>query len=275
MLTLDLGPLALPVRSMLLLLAFAVAWGCGWWVGRRHAADPEPALFAMLLGGLMLARLAFVAQYAGDYAAAPWQMLDIRDGGFLALPGLCGALLVGLGYAWRRPVLRRPLAVGMLAGGLLWGLGSLALQQLERGSRLPELLLHDLAGRPVPLAELAGQPLVVNLWASWCPPCRREMPVLLAARQGNPGVRFLLVNQGEGAAEVARFLAAQGLSERDVLLDSGNRLGQFAGSRALPTTLFYAADGQLRHSHLGELSTASLKHALQFVRPTSANDATH
>ncbi len=258
MLTLDLGPLALPVRSMLLLLAFALAWGCGWWVGRRRAADPEPALFAMLLGGLLLARLAFVVQYAGDYAAAPWQMLDIRDGGFLLLPGLCGALLVGLGFAWRRPLLRRPLAVGMLAGGLLWGLGSLALQQLERGSRLPELVLHDLAGRPVQLAELAGQPLVINLWASWCPPCRREMPVLLAARDAEPSVRFL---------------AAQGLSERDVLLDGGNRLGQLAGSRALPTTLFYDADGQLRHSHLGELSTASLKHALEFVRTAPSGDA--
>lgn len=273
MLTLDLGPLALPVRSMLLLLAFALAWGCGRWVGRRRAADPEPALFAMLLGGLLLARLAFVTQYAGDYAAAPWQMLDVRDGGFLLLPGLCGALLVGLGFAWRRPLLRRPLAVGMLAGGLLWGLGSLALQQLERGSRLPELVLHDLAGRPVQLAELAGQPLVINLWASWCPPCRREMPVLLAARDAEPGVRFLLVNQGEGAAEVARFLAAQGLSERDVLLDGGNRLGQLAGSRALPTTLFYGADGQLRHSHLGELSTASLKHALEYVRTAPPGDA--
>ncbi|WP_455229833.1 prolipoprotein diacylglyceryl transferase family protein [Geopseudomonas aromaticivorans] len=273
MLTLDLGPLALPVRSMLLLLAFALAWGCGRWVGRRRAADPEPALFAMLLGGLLLARLAFVVQYAGDYAAAPWQMLDVRDGGFLLLPGLCGALLVGLGFAWRRSLLRRPLAVGMLAGGLLWGLGSLALQQLERGSRLPELVLHDLAGRPVQLAELAGQPLVINLWASWCPPCRREMPVLRAARDAEPGVRFLLVNQGEGAAEVARFLAAQGLSERDVLLDGGNRLGQLAGSRALPTTLFYGADGQLRHSHLGELSAASLKHALEYVRTAPPGDA--
>lgn len=272
MLTLDLGPLALPVRSMLLLLAFAVAWACGWWVGRRRAADPEPALFAMLLGGLLLARLAFVVQYAGDYAA-PWQMLDIRDGGFLPLPGLLGALLVGLGYAWRRPLLRRPLAVGVLVGGLFWVLGSLALQQLERGSRLPELVLHDLDGRPVPLAELVGQPLVVNLWATWCPPCRREMPALLAARQGNPGVRFLLVNQGESAAEVARFLSAQGLSERDVLLDGASRLGQLAGSRALPTTLFYGADGQLRHSHLGELSTASLKHALEFVRAEPRSDA--
>ena len=273
MLTLDLGPLALPVRSVLLLLAFAVAWLCGWWVGRRRGADPEPALFAMLLGGLALARLAFVVHYAGDYAATPWRMLDIRDGGFLPLPGLLGALLVGLGYAWRRPLLRRPLAAGMLAGGLLWGLGSLTLQQLERGSRLPELVLHDLAGRPVQLAELAGQPLVVNLWATWCPPCRREMPVLLAARHSEPEVRFLLVNQGEGAAEVARFLAAQGLSDHDVLLDGASRLGQLAGSRALPTTLFYDADGQLRHSHLGELSTASLRHALEFVRAAPRSDA--
>jgi thiol-disulfide isomerase/thioredoxin len=266
MLTLDLGPLALPVRYLLLLLAFAAAWACGWWAGRRQRLDPEPTLFAMLLGGLVLARLAFVARYASDYAAAPWQTLDIRDGGFLLWPGVLGALLIGAFQAWRRTALRRPLALGVLAGALVWGGGSLALHQLERGSRLPELTLHDLAGRPVPLAELRGQPLVINLWASWCPPCRREMPVLLAARHSEPGVRFLLVNQGEGAAEVAAFLAHQGIDARDVLLDSGNQLGHLAGSRALPTTLFYDAAGQLRHSHLGELSPASLRHALQFIR---------
>ncbi|MNC72309.1 hypothetical protein D3C75_1233430 [compost metagenome] len=86
-------------------------------------------------------------------------------------------------------------------------------------------------------------------------------------------MRFLLVNQGEGAAEVARFLAHQGMDTHDVLLDGASRLGQHTGSRTLPTTLFYAADGQLRHSHLGELSTASLKHALEFVRAEPRSDA--
>lgn len=273
MLTLDLGPLALPVRYLLLLLAFAVAWAGGWWVGRRQRLDPEPTLFAMLLGGLLLARLAFVLRYADDYAAAPWQALDIRDGGFLLWPGVLGALLIGVFQAWRRAALRRPLALGVLAGALVWGGAGLALHQLERGSRLPELVLHDLDGRAVALTELRGQPLVVNLWASWCPPCRREMPVLLAARQSEPGVRFLLVNQGEGAAEVAAFLARQGIDTRDVLLDSGSQLGREAGSRALPTTLFYDADGRLRHSHLGELSPASLKHALRFIRQPPADGA--
>lgn len=270
MLTLDLGPLALPVNSLLLLLAFASAWAVGGWAGRRQRLDPEPTLFAMLLGGLVLARLAFVLQYASDYATAPWQALDIRDGGFLLWPGVLGALLIGAIQAWRRAALRRPLAFGVLAGALLWGGASLALQQLERAARLPELALHDLAGQPVPLDQLRGQPLVINLWASWCPPCRREMPVLLAARHSEPGVRFLLVNQGEGAAEVAAFLARQGIAAEDVLLDGGNRLGQLAGSRALPTTLFYDADGRLRHSHLGELSSASLRHALQHIRPPAA-----
>ncbi|MCQ4348260.1 TlpA family protein disulfide reductase [Pseudomonas stutzeri] len=273
MLTLDFGPLVLPVPYLLLLLAFAVAWVAGWWAGRRQRLDPEPTLFAMLLGGLVLARLAFVLRYAADYAAAPWQALDIRDGGFLLWPGVLGALLIGVFRAWRRVALRRPLALGVLAGALVWGGGSLALDRLERAGRLPELTLRDLAGQPVQLDELRGRPLVVNLWAAWCPPCRREMPVLLAAREAEPDVRFLLVNQGEGAAEVVAFLARQGIAAEDVLLDGGNRLGLLAGSRALPTTLFYDADGRLRHSHLGELSAASLRHALQFIRQRPAADA--
>ncbi|MNC81595.1 hypothetical protein D3C75_1347680 [compost metagenome] len=67
---------------------------------------------------------------------------------------------------------------------------------------------------------------------------------------------------------MAGFLAAQGLQPKDVLLDSGNRLGQATGSFGLPTTLFYDPRGRLQHSHMGELSRASLEHGLrQFEFP--------
>ena len=89
------------------------------------------------------------------------------------------------------------------------------------------------------------------------------MPVLEAAQKANPDVRFLLVNQGEHAEAVIRYLAEQGLAPREILLDSGNRLGQATGSFGLPTTLFYDAKGRLNHSHMGELSSASLEHGLR------------
>ncbi|MGF6692224.1 TlpA disulfide reductase family protein [Metapseudomonas resinovorans] len=263
MTSLNLGPLAIPMQHALLYLGFFAALLAGWVAGRKHKTNPEGALFAMLIGGLLVARLAFVGQYFEQYAAAPLSLVDIRDGGFLLWPGLLAAALVGGVLAWRRPVLRQSLAIAVLVGGSLWGSGQALVSALERSRQLPALSLMDLQGNPVELRELDGRPLVINLWATWCPPCRREMPVLVAAQKAHPDVRFMLVNQGEHAEAVSRYLTEQGLAPREVVLDSGNRLGQATGSFGLPTTLFYDANGRLNHSHMGELSSASLEHGLR------------
>ena len=120
-------------------------------------------------------------------------------------------------------------------------------------------------------ALAAGQPLVVNLWASWCPPCRREMPVLAAAQQRTSGVRFVFANQGEDAAAVLRYLAASNkeLQLSNVVFDPTAALGRAVGSKALPTTLFYDATGRLVDTHLGELSAASLASKLQPLRASA------
>lgn len=262
MTSLTLGSLAIPLPHVLLYLGFFTALLAGWLAGRTHRANPEGVLFLMFIGGLLVARLAFVARYAEQYAATPISIVDIRDGGFLALPGILAALLIGVLLAWRTRPLRRPLAIATLVGACVWGGGSAVVAALDRSQRLPELTVMDLEGQPVDLRALDGRPLVVNLWASWCPPCRREMPVLEAAQKNRPAVRFLLVNQGESAEAVQRFLRDQGLSETAVLLDSGNRLGQATGSFGMPTTLFYDTTGRLRHSQMGELSAASLEYGL-------------
>ena len=104
---------------------------------------------------------------------------------------------------------------------------------------------------------------MINLWATWCPPCRREMPVLQNAQHQHQNVTFLFVNQGESMQSVSTFLETQGLNLSNVLFDSGGQLAQKVGSMALPTTLFYSADGRLLGSHLGELSKASLARAME------------
>ncbi|WP_313085400.1 TlpA disulfide reductase family protein [Pseudomonas sp.] len=263
MLTIDLGPFALAVPNVLLLASLALALLTGWWTGRRNRLNPERQLFRLLLVALLVARLAFVLTYLAHFREAPWRVLDIRDGGFIAWPGVLVAVLLGAWMTWRNGALRRPLGAALAVGVLSWGLSSFALQAFEQGTRLPELGLRDLAGRPVALQDYVGQPLVVNLWATWCPPCRREMPVLAEAQHNLPEVTFLFVNQGESEGQVAEFLGAQGLSLAHVLLDSGGRLGQHIGSSALPTTLFYDAKGRQIGSHLGELSRASLARALE------------
>lgn len=267
MLTLDIGPLALSTSHLLLLGSLLLATLVGWWSGRRLGCNPERQLFRQLLLGLLVARLAFVLSYAEFYREAPWQVLDIRDGGFIAWPGVLAALALGAWYLWRDARLRRPLGVAMAFGLSLWLGGSLLLHALERGTQLSDLQLQDAQGRTVNLRDYAGQPLVVNLWATWCPPCRREMPVLAQAQQREAGIRVLFVNQGESVGEVEAYLASQNLELQHVLLDAQVRLGQLVGSRALPTTLFYDAQGRQVGSHLGELSHASLQRALAALRP--------
>lgn len=94
----------------------------------------------------------------------------------------------------------------------------------------------------------------------------RSMPVLMQAQQREAAITILFVNQGESAALVGEFLAAQQLSLDNLLLDEQVQLGQLVGSRALPTTLFYDAEGRQVGSHLGELSHASLERALARLR---------
>ncbi len=267
MLTLDIGPLALGVSHVLLFGSLLLAILVGWLIGRRHGCNPERQLFRMLLLALVVARLAFVLVYAEYYRDEPWRVVDIRDGGFIAWPGVLAGLMLGAWYIWRQIPLRRPLGIAMSVGLALWLGGSLLLQALEQGTLLPDLQVQDAQGRTVNLRDYAGQPLVVNLWATWCPPCRREMPVLMQAQQREAGVTFLFINQGESAERVAYFLAKQNLALNNLLLDGSVQLGQMVGSRALPTTLFYDAEGRQVGSHLGELSHASLERALAALRP--------
>ncbi|MWV13620.1 redoxin domain-containing protein [Pseudomonas sp. R-28-1W-6] len=266
MLTINIGPLALSTAHVLLLLSLLLATVIGWYVGRRSAVNPEKQLFRLLLVALLVGRVAFVAVYFEHYREQPWQALDIRDGGFIAWPGLLAALLLGAWLAWRTPAIRSALASALAVGLLSWGLGSLALHGLEQGTRLPELSFRDSQGATVELEDYVGKPLVVNLWATWCPPCRREMPVLAEAQRDNPELTILFVNQGEGQGVVNQYLQTEALGLDNVLLDSGGRLGQHVGSMALPSTLFYDAEGRQVGSHLGELSRASLARALEVLK---------
>ena len=267
MLSLNLGPLAIPMNLALLYGAFFIAWLSGWLIGKKRGTNPESALFSMLIIGAVVARTAFVIQYFQQYADDIWQVIDIRDGGFLLLPGIIAAVLVGIYKAWRQAPLRIPLAAGVCIGLLAWGAGISVQSALQSSQQIPDISVRDINGDSVALQDLAGKPLVINLWATWCPPCRREMPVLAAAQQANPHLRFVFVNQGEGQALVDKFLTQQQLSLDNNLLDTGGRLGQAVGSLSLPTTLFYSADGLLKNNHLGELSHASLAHALRHISP--------
>lgn len=265
--SLTIGPFALPLGPLLLLVAVTAGSFLGKWRGRRLGMEVEPPLWTVLVVGVVAARLVFVAAYWDSYRAAPLRILDIRDGGFTLAAGLAAAALTGLWFLWRRRTERQPLGVAFLTAGVVWGLGSvLAAQPFSDKPTLPTLVLHDLQGQPVALESLRGTPTVINLWASWCGPCRREMPALRDAQARYPEIRFVFANQGESAETVRTYLAAEGLLLPNVLRDPRLELGKDIGSGALPTTLFYDANGQLQDRRMGELSEASLAQRLRAVQ---------
>jgi thiol-disulfide isomerase/thioredoxin len=258
-----IGPFFFAPGLLLACLALLVTLGTGHAAGLRSKVRAEPLLWICIAAAVLAARAAYVLRYRAAYAEAPLQMLDMRDGGFAPAIGVGAGLLLGGLLAWRRPAERKAVLAGLLAGSLAWFGGTALLSGLQDRQALPRLDLARLDGTPVALASLSGRPLVVNLWASWCPPCRREMPVLDQAQRRYPGVDFVFVNQGESAREVEAYLKAEGLALGQVLLDRTNRLGHATGSPGLPTTLFFDARGRLVERRMGELSMASLAQGLE------------
>lgn len=266
MLTFNLGSIPLPISLFLMLVALLVAAGVGRVVGRAQQTGISNILMDMLLVAVVAARIAFVAMWFKTYRSTPWTMLDIRDGGFTPWAGILAALLMAIWRAWRRPALRKPLTFGLVAGVFVWG-GMFGAIRMMDNTALPKVSLMTLAGESTNLPALAqGKPMVVNLWATWCPPCRAEMPVLAAAQKQESGVNFVFANQGEEGTTAKHYLATVGLDLANVVIDTGAGLGREVGSGSLPTTLFYDASGRLVDTHLGALSTASLASKLDRLR---------
>ncbi|KKO46294.1 redoxin [Arsukibacterium ikkense] len=257
------GPLALPITPLLLLISVLMGLLVAALVGRKYKVSVTDPLLSILLGSLLFGRLVFVARFAGSYDSL-WQMLDIRDRGFDLSASLLAAVCILCWLLWRRRQQRQALLAGVLTVTMLFGAFSSVIYVGRQQAMLPELTLQQLNGDSVNLAELGrGQLTVVNLWATWCPPCRREMPVLQQAEQQYPAVRFVLLNQREHPELVQQYLQQAGLAFQHVLLDRQGQLATQLGAHGLPVTLYFGADGQLLQSHMGELSAASLAQSLQ------------
>ncbi len=269
------------LRVAIAAAAVLLAWMAANLLSRRRALDEDAAaggpLLDAVLAGLLAARVGYVLRWWPEYAAAPASIIAIGDGGFAWWSGLPVALAVAGWRSRRMPSLRLPVVAGLLIGMTCWWMAVSVLDARQRDAiPMPELALRTLDGAPLVIPDADPRPIVINLWATWCPPCRREMPMFAQAGVRWPQVRFLLLNQGDEPDLVADYLRRNGLEAADVLLDPGSEAMRATGAKVLPTTLFYDADGRLRDLHVGELSAAALTDRLQRyfdVEPGAARQA--
>ena len=161
------------------------------------------------------------------------------------------------------------LAAGLaLIGASLFGFGWLRNEYLARESSqskiAPDFSLSDLDGRTVRLSDLRGKVVLVNLWATWCPPCLAEMPDLAALYKAHQaeGLVILGVNDQEYEETVAEFLARNPLPY-PVLLDPDSRVSRVYGVDYLPASFVIDRRGVLRATLAGQSARVRLESAIK------------
>ena len=160
-----------------------------------------------------------------------------------------------LGRVEGAPLTSIPPFEGTPDGGVTSGLEELP----APGQAAPDFALPDLDGAMVRLSDFSGRPVVLNFWATWCAPCRLEMPELeqAAADYAGRDLAVLTINQDETAEQVRDFFTEVGLT-LPALLDAGGEVGAAYGAFFLPTTVIVGPDGIVSAVHRGILSRAEL-----------------
>jgi peroxiredoxin len=130
------------------------------------------------------------------------------------------------------------------------------------GFRAPDFALPTLNGVTIRLSELAGRPVVISYWATWCVPCQKELPILeqLSREYQSQGLVVVTVNaiEQDSRDEVQAMVGEKNMT-LPVLLDQGNQFASTYGALFFPTTIFVDASGVIRFIRLGDSSEADLR----------------
>jgi len=286
-----LGPLLIPTRAASFILSLLLLF----WLVQRIAAylktdvqrSVEIAEQSAWLG-LLAARMVFALFNLSSYSDRPWTVLYFWQPGYNIVAGV---LVAGAYIGYRviqQPRVERKALVASLMGGLSLPAVLLAgvLLSMNRfadgdvvvpGRALPVVQAQAINGRPVSFSEYAGNGLVVNFWATWCPPCRREMPLLESVYQEfkKQGVVVLGIATDAEWKTVQEYLAKRGVNypvwQNRLLAESGGATASTLSGRfgvvGFPTTFFIDAQGVVQSSYVGELNRALLDQRIAVIRP--------
>lgn len=280
---LELGGLLISTARLALLVSAIIAVFATGWLARRADLDRlrlDRTCEHGFIAGVICARIAFVLQHWAIYRAHPLSALYLWQPGYTLWAGIAGGGAYMLAVVWRhrqtpRRTRLRILAKGVLPAVALYLLAVSTLGMwappgvLQTGDKAPRLFLTDLSGHPVSLAALRGQPVVLNIWATWCVPCREEIPLLSRTfeRLKAQGLMIVGVDLAERARTVRRFLRVVPTSY-PIWIDPPDSTPQYSPSRglfrqvggvAVPTTLFIDRQGVIRSVYVGQLTPAALE----------------
>lgn len=139
--------------------------------------------------------------------------------------------------------------------------------RVEINDQPDDFVLNDLDGLPHSLYQLRGQPVMLNFWATWCAPCRAEMPELEAAYQKyqDQGLAILAINFDEPEARVRQFFYDELNLSFTPLLDNGGIVFERFGVFNLPATFFIDRQGSVAAIQLGPISQNQIEKNLSLI----------
>jgi thiol-disulfide isomerase/thioredoxin len=135
------------------------------------------------------------------------------------------------------------------------------------GTKLPDDSFDLLSGGTKALADYRGTPLVINVWASWCPPCQQEMPAFEQVHQAlGDRVRFVGLDRADSRSDATSFAQQRGITY-DLLFDHDDTFAPALGVAVMPTTLLVSADGVVVKTIPGAVTADQLTAAIDQAFP--------
>jgi thiol-disulfide isomerase/thioredoxin len=139
----------------------------------------------------------------------------------------------------------------------LQAVGGLASPSSSGGGQAPTFSLDTLDGKRVSLADYRGRPVLINFWATYCAPCRREMPLIEQTATQHPGLVVLLIDERDSRQSASAFVTELRITSA-VLFDGDGKVGDTYGISGLPTTFFIRPDGGIEGRYIGETNAGIL-----------------